>query len=188
MTLANQITFSRLGMIPVFTSLVWFYSPEREWVRWAAVGVYVVAALSDVLDGYVARRFKQRTKLGTRLDPLADKLIVNLGFVFLAANDYFGEMVPLWFPVVVLSRDVGIVMGAFLINECYGPVKVAPRVLGKLTTTFQMATLVAVLLRVSFAYPLLLVTVVMCVLSYADYLYFGTRQLEQQQQVKQDAG
>jgi len=111
--------------------------------------------------------------LGARLDPLADKLIVNLGFVFIAANPHFDPDVPLWFPVLILTRDVVIVMGAYLINERIGPLKVNPRLSGKLTTIVQMSTLIGVLLAVPFLDYLIAATLILTLVSMADYLYWG---------------
>ena len=99
---------------------------------------------------FVARVYDQKTRLGTVLDPLADKLMINIAFVFLAWNNAFKTPVPGWFPVIVLGRDAIIVMGSYLINEFFGPVRIKPRLLGKLTTVFQMSSIAAVLLEVSF--------------------------------------
>lgn len=163
-------------MIPVFALLVFYYTRERDHLRFIALAVYVAAAISDSLDGYVARRLNQHSKLGARLDPLADKLIVNLGFVLVAANPDFDPGIPLWFPVIILGRDVVIVMGAFLINEYFGPVKVHPRIWGKITTVFQMSAMISVLLQLFLTPYLLAATLGFTFISMADYLYFGMRQ------------
>ena len=105
MTLANQISFFRLGLIPVFVALILQDAPGLNWPRYAALAVLVVAAISDLVDGYVARRFNQQTKLGHVLDPFADKLLINVAFVFLAADQHLEYPVPMWIPVVVLIRD-----------------------------------------------------------------------------------
>ena len=166
-------------MIPVFCVLVHAYSYEREWARWAALTVYVLAGLSDLLDGFIARRFKQHSKLGMRLDPLADKLIVNLGFVFIAANPVlYDDVLPTWFmwvPIVVLARDVGIVLGSFLITTRIGPTRFQPRRLGKYTTFAQMSTIIAILLKWGVAYYFILATLFFSIVSFSDYLYSGTR-------------
>jgi len=170
MTLANRITFARLAMTPVFATLLFMYSPEREWMRPVGLSVYVVAALSDMLDGWIARRFNQRSELGARLDPMADKLMVNLGFIFVASNPHFDPGIPLWFPVIVLVRDLILVLGATLITEYIGAFSVHPHIIGKLTTAFHMAALIGVLLALPFMHYFLLVTVVVTVLSLLDYI------------------
>lgn len=167
----------RLLLIPVFVALIVSYTREQPWIRYAALGVYAVAAISDALDGFVARAYNQKTKLGTLLDPLADKLMVNIGFVFMAVNEQFAHRIPYWFPVVLLARDAMIVMGAYLINEFYGPVRVKPRVSGKLTTLFQMSLMISVLLEVELMHKLLLITVVLCGVSYVDYMLAGFKQI-----------
>ncbi len=177
MTLANRITLFRLVLIPVFAVCVMSYTREQAWVRYLALAVYFTAALSDCLDGFIARAYNQKTKLGTVLDPLADKLLINISFVFLAVNDQFATPVPYWVPVIILGRDVVIVIGAYLINEFFGPVRVRPRITGKITTFCQNASIIAVLLEVDFAYTILVVTVIMTVVSFADYMYSGCKQV-----------
>jgi cardiolipin synthase len=176
-TLANRITLVRLILIPVFNVLIVSYEAGETWIRYLALGVFVVASLSDALDGFVARAYNQKTRLGAVLDPLADKLLLNLAFVFLAVNDQFVERVPQWVPVLILSRDVVIVMGAYLIHEYYGPLRVRPRITGKLTTALQMTSIVAVLLEAWFAYEIVLLMVAVSVVSFFDYIYVGVRRI-----------
>lgn len=177
MTLANQITLLRVLLIPPFCILILLYSESREWLRHAALGVYIFVAASDFLDGYIARNYNQKSRLGTRLDPLADKLIINLGFVFLAANDAFSPGLPLWFPVFILARDIGIVMGAYGIKMYAGRVRVEPQFVGKLTTVFQLSTMIGVLLGVSFVPWLIVLTVTASLASGLGYIQMGYRQL-----------
>ncbi len=167
----------RLLLIPVFVALIVSYTREQPIIRYAALVVYAIAAVSDALDGFVARAYNQKTKLGTLLDPLADKLMVNIGFVFMAVNDQFAHRIPYWFPVVLLARDAMIVMGAYLINEFYGPVRIKPRITGKVTTAFQMSLMIAVLIEASFTRHLLYATVIMSAVSYVDYMQTGIRQI-----------
>lgn len=177
MTLANRITIFRLLLVPVFVICVLRYDADHLWMRHVALGIYFCAAISDIADGFVARHFNQRSRLGAVLDPLSDKLAINIAFIFLAAYGTFETKVPMWFPLITLGRDVLIVIGAYLINELYQPFKARPRVLGKLTTFFQNASIIAVLLEVDFARYVLLATVVVTVLSCADYMYAGSRQV-----------
>lgn len=176
-TLANRITILRLLLIPVFNVLVVSYTPAEPWIRYSALAVFVVASLSDALDGFVARAYNQKTRLGAVLDPLADKLLLNLAFVFLAVNDNFVERPPMWIPVLILSRDVVIAMGSYILNEFFGPLRPKPRLSGKLTTALQMASIVAVLLQVNFAYELLLAMITVTMISFVDYVYTGVRQV-----------
>ena len=177
MTLANRITLFRLLLVPVFAGLIAAYTREHPMERYAALVVYALAAASDMLDGFVARAYNQKTKLGTMLDPLADKLMINIGFVFMAVNDQFAYRIPYWFPVLILARDVTIVMGAYVINEYYGPVRVKPRISGKLTTVCLMSLVIAVLIEARFADKLLIASVVLIAISYVDYIYMGIKQV-----------
>ncbi|MFA6243095.1 MAG: CDP-alcohol phosphatidyltransferase family protein [Candidatus Hydrogenedentales bacterium] len=184
MTLANRITIGRLVLIPVFIVLIMSYTREAPWFRIAALVTFIVAAISDGVDGFVARAYNQKSKLGAVLDPLADKLLVNLAFVFLAVNDQLRTPIPAWFPVVILSRDAIIVIGAYLINEYFGPVRVKPQVSGKLTTTLQMALIISVLLELNgrFIMGLLIGTLVVSVFSFVDYLRAGVKQVGNEDQ------
>jgi len=182
-TLANRITAFRLFLVPVFAGLIISYTRDQAWLRHAALFVYATAAVSDALDGFVARAYNQKTKLGTVLDPMADKLLINIGFVVMAVNEEFLYRIPYWFPVVILLRDIMIVMGAYLINEFYGPVRIKPRIGGKLTTLFQMSLVIAVLLELRIAIPLLWITVAISAFSYVDYMYAGIKQIGNEDEI-----
>jgi CDP-diacylglycerol--glycerol-3-phosphate 3-phosphatidyltransferase len=114
-TLPNRISLARLLLIPVFVVLLQLYTPERPAFRLAALAVFVIAVASDGIDGLIARRYHLQTKLGAVLDPLADKLLINVAFIFLAVNPHLETPVPKWLPVIVLARDAFITGGAFLI-------------------------------------------------------------------------
>jgi CDP-diacylglycerol--glycerol-3-phosphate 3-phosphatidyltransferase len=164
-------------MAPVFIALIFYYSPEREWLRYAALAVYGLAALSDLVDGIIARKFNQQTKLGARLDPLADKLLINLGFVFVTANPHFNPEIPMWFAAVILIRDAILVISAYLINKrIQQNIEIKARLLGKLTAVFQMAALIAVLACLPLTNLLLIATLVLTLLSFIEYTYLGLRQ------------
>lgn len=169
MNWANRISLFRLLCIPAVLTGITLHSPEMPGMGFVAAWVYVVAAISDFVDGYVARRFDQRTKLGALLDPLADKLLVNLTLIFLAVNVYFETPVPLWVPPLILGRDAFITLGAYLLNMYYGPLKPKPRVLGKVSTVFQSIAIPGLLFEVFFAQPLLTIMVALAVVSLLDY-------------------
>lgn len=179
MTVANHITVARMALMPVFLGCVLGYSPDREYFRHIAFALYAAAAISDIADGNIARYFGQVSRLGKRLDPLADKLLINLSFIFLAANAHFDPGIPLWAPPVFLARDVYIVLGAYLINERYGPFKVAPRLSGKTTTVLQMATVISVLLGTPLTTGVLAGTVAATGWSAVDYFFAGYKQVQE---------
>src|ERR1043166_5035993 len=114
MTTANKITVVRILMIPAFVTMAIYYGQSvqhgtpLEWERFTAIGIFLIASLSDGLDGYVARRYHQRSSLGVILDPIADKGLLLSGIITLSISNWsevepeYGR-VPLWFPLPVLS-------------------------------------------------------------------------------------
>lgn len=186
MTLANKITILRILLIPVFVWVTLDYAMRfqlgqvRDWQPIVAFGIFAVAALSDGLDGYIARRYNQRTELGTWLDPLADKALLISALLILSI-DHGGafERLPLWFPVLVISRDVILLAGTIFLHLFTGHVTVRPRWVGKCATFFQMLTLGWVLLQIeqpSFQWPMLAAGV-FTFTSGIWYVWDGVRQL-----------
>jgi cardiolipin synthase len=131
LTPANQITILRLVFVPVFAILV----IDRSY-GWA-LAVLAAAAISDVVDGTVARVFHQQTPLGMALDPIADKILMTTAYLVLA----FRDALPWWLTILVLSRDVAIVIIALLIILVSGYRPFRPSILGKISTMVQVATI-----------------------------------------------
>ena len=131
LTLANQITILRLIFVPVFVLLVIDQSYR------AALAVLICAALSDVVDGTVARVFHQESPIGVALDPIADKILMMGGYLSLA----FRDVLPWWLTILVISRDLAIVLTALLISLVAGYRPFRPTLLGKASTTTQVITL-----------------------------------------------
>jgi len=123
--------------VPVFAILVL----DRHYR--AALAVLTAAALSDVLDGTVARLLKQESPLGVALDPIADKILMTTGYITLALRG----ALPWWLTIIVLSRDVAILMTAALISLVAGYRPFLPTLLGKASTAAQMATLYVAVCR-----------------------------------------
>lgn len=137
LTPSNQITLLRLVFVPVFAILV-----VDQHYR-AALAVLTAAALSDILDGTVARLLKQVSPLGVALDPIADKILMTTGYITLA----FRGALPWWLTIIVLSRDVAIIMTALVISLVAGYRPFYPSLLGKASTAAQMATIFAAVCR-----------------------------------------
>lgn len=136
MGLANWLTLLRIVLIPVFVSLLVYARPRT------ALLVFCVAAFTDLLDGYIARRRDARTRLGAFLDPTADKLLLNASFVTLT---YLG-ILPFWIAAVVITRDVVLVIGALIIHMLGGRIHPRPSWVGKAATFFQVLTVLGGLL------------------------------------------
>ncbi len=137
LTPSNQITLLRLVFVPVFAILV------LEGYYRAALVVLMAAALSDVLDGIVARLLKQESALGVALDPIADKILMTTGYLTLS----FRGALPWGLTIIVLSRDVAILATALLICLVAGYRPFHPSLLGKACTAAQVATLFLALCR-----------------------------------------
>jgi len=133
LTPSNQITLLRLVFVPVFAILVLDQSYR------AALAVLTAAAISDVLDGTVARLLKQVSPLGVALDPVADKILMTTAYLTLA----FRGALPWWLTILVLSRDVAIILTALLISLVAGYRPFYPTSLGKASTVAQVVTVFA---------------------------------------------
>ena len=148
MNLANQWTLSRILLVPVFIASLLYFSPERSYFHTVAVFVYLLACITDALDGYLARKMNQETALGNTIDPIADKLLLLSGYLSLSLMPNIPESmrVPAWVTLVVISRDVVILAGCLIIFVITGALKVKPLFIGKVTTVVQMGALFASLL------------------------------------------
>src|SRR4029079_5581757 len=151
-TVPNMLTIFRMVLIPVFVTLLFY-----QRFLWA-LGVFVIAGLTDGLDGLLARRFAQQSQLGTILDPIADKLMLVTAFVVLSMRSVFPQPlpghlpVPFWVTVAVISRDVFIIVGAAAINMMTGFRGFRPSWLGKLNTTVQIIAIAAIMFAASVPY------------------------------------
>lgn len=149
MTTATKITVGRILLVPVFVGLAFRYGatidagdPEPL-LRWWTVGIFVFAALSDGIDGWVARRFNQRSRLGAFLDPLADKLLMGFGVLVGTLVDWGrpGWHLPMWFAIVVWTRDGLIIIGLLILKRARVPIHFSAHPSGKLATASQMVAL-----------------------------------------------
>jgi cardiolipin synthase len=140
LTPANQLTILRMLLIPVFAILVIY-----DYMAWA-LAIFMVAALTDALDGLLARRTGQKTTLGAWLDPVADKLLVATMFIVLTLPlQHLSAKIPVWLTVLVLSRDIGIVATVAIVNLAIGRRTFRPSIWGKLATATFLITGVATL-------------------------------------------
>ena len=152
MTTANKITIARIMLIPVFVAMALYYGRSvqhgspLEWQRWMAIAVFVLAAASDGIDGYIARRYNQKSRLGEVLDPLADKGLLLSGIITLSFSNW-GYEFPVWFPVLIVARDVVILSGTVTLHFLNGSVRVRPTWTGKTATALQMVAIALCMLQ-----------------------------------------
>jgi cardiolipin synthase len=137
----NVLTLTRVALVPVFALLL---------LQRKALGALILvflAGLTDVLDGLAARTWHQRTRIGTILDPLADKLLLSTAFILLTIRGLgFSHVIPLWLTAVVIGRDFLIVAGGVLIYRIRGIKMFPPTVSGKISTVCQVTTVFWVIL------------------------------------------
>ena len=149
MTTANKITVVRILMVPFFIVQLMYYAEKgNEWHRLLAILAFALAAISDGLDGYIARHYNQRSELGAVLDPLADKLLLISGIVLLSLNH--GPLlprIPLWLTVTILSRDALLLIGLALLRYLHCKVVIRPVFIGKVATVLQMICVIWGLLK-----------------------------------------
>ena len=146
LTLANQLTFLRLVAIPFFILAI---LDARFGV---ALAIFIAAGVTDLLDGLIARVFQQRTALGAYLDPAADKLLLTAAFVLLTKYPNLLQTIPMtnripmFLTILVISRDVLIVVIAWMLHLAYGKTRFRPTIWGKITTGTELVTIGIVLL------------------------------------------
>jgi cardiolipin synthase len=177
MGLANWLTIVRILLVPGLVILLVY---DRAGV---ALVTFVVAGVTDTLDGYIARSRGTKTRLGAFLDPLADKLLLTASFVTLTYKA--PDVLPFWLTAIVLSRDLLLILVAVLIMLTGGHVHPAPTWLGKTSTVFQMVTAGVALLVVALGHDvgpvrpaLILVTAALTVASGVQYLVLAPRYVD----------
>ena len=171
----NLITVFRVFLVPVFIMTV-FYGRFK-----AAFLTFLLASLSDALDGFLARKLGQITLLGVILDPIADKSLIDSGYILFS---FVEKVIPVWLSVIVVSRDLLIVFGGWLLSVFGKLDSVKPTLLGKLTAFLQFLTILVVLVKVNYGIIglkelnfLFYLTGAFTVASAIHYTYTGIREL-----------
>jgi cardiolipin synthase len=185
-TLPNVLTVFRMALIPVFVSLL-FYQKFL-----LALTVFIIAGITDGLDGLLARRFHQQSPLGTILDPIADKLMLVTSFVVLSMRGVYPVPIPkhlpipFWVTITVISRDVFILVGAAAINMVTGFRAFQPSLPGKISTLVQIIAVATVILaaqtRIGTGYylPTIYTSVfTLTLFSGVHYIFFVSRLLNE---------
>ncbi|MEW6305478.1 MAG: CDP-alcohol phosphatidyltransferase family protein [Verrucomicrobiota bacterium] len=149
MTTANKVTIVRILLVPFFVVLgIYYVTSGEEIYRLLAILCFAVAAISDGIDGYIARRYHQQSDLGTVLDPLADKMLLLSAIALLGLNNEpFLHRLPLWLTATVISRDAVLSIGIAVVHYTCGKVALRPHPISKVATVLQMITVSWVLLK-----------------------------------------
>jgi cardiolipin synthase len=173
LTIPNLITLFRIILTPLFIIFL-IQGNYRK-----ALMVFVLAGVSDLADGLIARTWQQKSRLGSYLDPLADKILMAASFVTLSIY----HQIPSWLTVVVLSRDVALLLGVLIFRLADIPLKIRPTLAGKWTTTFQLVTVGFVLLSKIITMPglvllgLFWITGALTSISGLQYFYSAIKQM-----------
>ena len=172
MNIPNLITLYRITTIPIFVGLVFYGKKE------AAFFIFLSAGISDAIDGFLARILNQRTLLGTYLDPIADKALIDLAFLSLTIKGF----IPIWVAIIVLGRDFIIIIGFITLKAASFEIKVEPNLLGQATTLSEMlfilSTLSSFLFLSRLKYPLITIMIVLNCISGILYISKGTKIVE----------
>ena len=139
-TIPNLLSLLRMGLVPLFIIAVTDGQPRR------ALLVFVVAGVTDALDGFIARFYHQQTLLGSYLDPVADKMLLTSAYVVLAIPGLNPVLpIPFWVTVLVIARDVLIIVVAIAMSLATGIKRFPPAPIGKATTVMQVVSILLVL-------------------------------------------
>jgi len=142
LTIPNFLTLLRIFAVPVFAISLWYGHLA------AACALFALAAITDLLDGFIARRFNQYSSFGAFLDPVADKLLMTVAFVLLSMPASGLQLtIPAWVVILAIARDVIIALFAILEPPGNNPSRYKPSILGKLTAGAEFAVISLVLLR-----------------------------------------
>ncbi|MCX5895116.1 MAG: CDP-diacylglycerol--glycerol-3-phosphate 3-phosphatidyltransferase [Proteobacteria bacterium] len=178
MNIPNFLTILRILAIPLFIILIAYEHYPL------ALILFIGAAITDAMDGFLARTFKQKTTLGSYLDPIADKLLLTSSFVVFSIM----KLIPAWLSILVISRDIIILLGILVLLVNFFPVEIHPTAISKCTTVFQLFSIgITLLFHVMHkAYiPLQVVfwtTGIFTVISGIDYVSKGLKIINEREQ------
>lgn len=179
MSLANKISIFRILLVPGIIASLVYYHPDRDGLRFLALGLFAVGMVSDALDGFIARTHGQQSQLGTLLDPIADKLLILSTLISCSVIQGLPSWmrIPAWFNLIVITRDALLVTGTMVIFFFQGRWHVRPSRLGKWATCGQMLVIPMVLLGLPTALPTIFVAAALTVASAIHYVRVGIRVL-----------
>lgn len=149
MNIANQLTVGRVLLVFVFMGVIWNPWLPLETTLWIALVIFIIASLTDFLDGYLARKYKLVTNLGKFMDPLADKMLVTAAMIALVDLSHVlpAGVLPAWIVVVILLREFAV--SGIRLLAANNQVVIAANPLGKWKTTIQMLMIIVYLTPVS---------------------------------------
>jgi len=188
LTVPNFITLLRMAMVPFFVIAV----SEKDYRL--ALWIFVIAGLTDALDGYLARRMDMHSKIGAYLDPIADKMLLTVAYIALTIPHGQSVVIPLWLTILALFRDFVIMLMAGVLYMVEGLREFPPSVLGKATTFAQVITVAVVLLANLTSIPWWIpdscfyASFGLVIVSAFNYIYRVSRFVEEARQEREESG
>jgi cardiolipin synthase (CMP-forming) len=191
-TVPNILTVIRMALTPIFVSLLYYGRFQL------ALIVFIAAGITDGLDGLLARRFNQKSQLGTILDPIADKLMLVTAFIVLSLHTFTPYPkprhvpIPFWVTATVISRDIFIIAGSVAINLVTGFRKFRPSWLGKASTVVQILAIVYLLTAINFPFmqgylpTVYAIVFAFALLSGIHYIFFAAQLLNEERKNGED--
>ena len=175
MNLANKITIARILLVPFFIAFIIYSKLDL------ALIIFLIAVISDAVDGYIARACRQKTKLGAMLDPIADKILIISAFVclILIKDLPYAIIFPPYVLIIVISRDAIILLGAVIIYMLKGDIDIKPSPLGKITTFLQMLTVIFILMQLKHSGLVWNIMIAFTIISGFEYILRGSRILNE---------
>ena len=177
LTFASKVTIGRIVLVPFFIVTLLYYTSERDFLRFVALGLFLVAVITDFIDGYIARTLHQKTKTGAILDPLADKILLISAFICLYKMRIYFDVIqfPLWLVIPLIGREIVLILGAMTIQMTTGNFVIEADFLGKATLFFQIICILGMLLQVQASSLVWLMTLVVSAVSGVLYIREGIR-------------
>ena len=181
LTLSNKISLGRIFCIPPLVFCITQVQHNDQY-RYVCLLIVFIIGLTDVLDGYLARKRNEMTRLGRYLDPFADKLVLVISCIILSSDRIWPEpRFPNWIPAIIVSRDILLVCGTVALLIITGRVNCQPTILGKASTCLQIVAVITVLIGNHIPIPALTViwriTIAFTFVSGLFYMYRGVKQL-----------
>lgn len=175
-TVPNFLTLTRILLVPVFVLMMVHHKTA------GAFFVFLLASSTDLLDGFIARLWKQKSRFGEYLDPAADKLLMSTSFIVLAVPALnTPNVIPIWLTSIVISRDLVIITGTFILYKMRNQTKFSPSLIGKACAATEMAVLLFVLIcnviqtSPSYLQWFYFLTIFFIILSTIQYTIIGLR-------------
>jgi CDP-diacylglycerol--glycerol-3-phosphate 3-phosphatidyltransferase len=174
----NRLTLLRLFIVPFLIITLIYHKDEGSLFNSLPVVLFLLAVITDAVDGYIARHYNQKTDIGTFLDPFADKTLILSTLLCLYFSPTYSLKIPAWALILIGSRDFIIVTWLVTAYVTHTELHIAPNFLGKTTTVFQMAMIFSLLLQVPYAAYLWNATAFLTVCSAISYSWRETRKLQ----------